>query len=250
MSCLFTLRHVGYSGPRVQPRHAHEALQLSMVLRGGVEETVGNTTHEGAALHIAAKDAGLEHANRWPSGGTQIVRLEAYGESLAHLAACDSAPAWRWRFDPVAIRAFLRLASLPDGSAVSAGGADGSDLIAALVARPMARDNTIPPMWLVDVVRTLEANWTPELDTAVLAHQAHVHPVYLARCVRRWYGVSVGDLLRRQRLRQTVAQLAASRDRLAIVAYRCGFADEAHCSRSVRAALGLAPSALRAMIAA
>ncbi len=249
MPCLLTLRHVDYTGALRQPRHVHDALQISMLLRGGVEEMVGRVSHEGAALHIATKDSGLAHANHWARGRSRLVRLEARDESLGHLAAADAAPAWRWRFDPVAIRAFLRLASRPDGTEVSADAADCCDLLAALVARPVAHDARTPPIWLAEVVRDLEASWTPTLDTAVLAHRANVHPVYLARCVRRWYGVSVGDLLRRQRLRQTVAQLATSRDRLAMVAYRCGFADEAHCSRSVRAALGVSPATLRATMA-
>lgn len=250
MSAPLTLHRASYTGALVQPPHQHDALQLSMVLTGGVEETVGGVTHTGAPLHIAVKDAGVAHANRWAPGGARLVRLEAHGQSLAQLTGTPEAPVWRWRFDPPAIRAFLRLTARNAESTASTNCSDTVDLLAALVARPDACAHGVPPRWLVEVIEQLTAEWTPQLDTATLASRAGVHPVYLARCVRRWYGVSVGDLLRRERLRHVVARLAHSRERLAIVAYHCGFADEAHCVRSVRQALGTTPAALRTALSA
>ncbi|GAB1343085.1 helix-turn-helix transcriptional regulator [Gemmatimonas sp.] len=250
MSAPLTLHKARYTGALVQPLHQHDALQLSMVLTGAVEETVGGITYTGAPLHIAVKDAGVAHANRWAPGGAQLVRLEAHGQSLAQLTGMPEAPAWRWRFDPPAIRAFLRVASGNAESIASTDCSDTADLLAALVARPAPRATGAPPQWLATVVDQLAAEWSPQLETVTLARRAGVHPVYLARCVRRWYGVSVGDLLRRERLRHVVAQLAHSRDRIALVAYACGFADEAHCIRTVRQALGVTPAALRTELTA
>jgi AraC family transcriptional regulator len=242
------LEQTVYAGALVQPTHHHDALQLSMLLNGGVEETVAGVCHVGAPLHISVKDAGVDHDNRWAPGGARLIRLEASNETLANLTACDSAPSWRWRFDPVAIRAFLRLTTTStsaDRVTVDASDPDCSDLLAALVARPVTKTVGAPPVWLVEVVRSVEATWSPQLGTQALARSANVHPVYLARCVRRWYGVSVGDLLRCERLRRTVALLANARDRVALVAHQQGFADEAHCTRTIRAALGVTPAALR-----
>jgi AraC family transcriptional regulator len=250
MPAPLTLHRASYTGTLVQPPHQHDALQLSMILTGAVEETVGGVSHAGAPLHIAVKDAGVAHANRWGPSGAQLVRLEAHGQSLAQLTDTPEAPVWRWRFDPPAIRAFLRLATGAAGSTPLSDASDTADLLAALVARPAASATGVPPRWLADVIEQLMAEWTPQLDTATLARRAGVHPVYLARCVRRWYGVSVGDLLRRERLRHVVAQLAHSRDRIAIVAYQCGFADEAHCVRTVRQVLGTTPAALRTALTA
>lgn len=88
MSAPLTLHKARYTGALVQPLHQHDALQLSMVLTGAVEETVGGITYTGAPLHIAVKDAGVAHANRWAPGGAQLVRLEAHGQSPRSLPAC------------------------------------------------------------------------------------------------------------------------------------------------------------------
>ncbi|WP_373065388.1 helix-turn-helix transcriptional regulator [Gemmatimonas sp.] len=250
MSPLLTLTRSYYAGALVQPPHAHDALQISMLLTGRVEETVGGTTHEAAPLHVAVKDAGLEHANRWALGGATLLRLEARGASLGSLTGHAAAPAWRWRFDPVAIRAFLRLAVNVHPERAIEEDTDGHDLLAALVAEPHDTPCRTPPRWLTDVIERLVAEWTPTLDTGAIAAWAHVHPVYLARCVRRWYGVSVGDLLRRERLRHTVQRLANSSERIAMVAHANGFADEAHCTRTIRDALGATPAALRRQLCA
>lgn len=245
-----SLHRTCYASVLVQPRHAHAELQISMVLTGGVDETVAGDTRTGAPLHIAIKDAGVEHANRWSPVGARMARLEFAGHgttnaTLAALTGDATAPTWRWRFDAAAARAFLRVFADPTRAHVAADDVDVVDLLAAIVARPAAIARGAPPAWLCDVIAQLDAAWTPSLGTAQLAQQAGVHPVYLARCVRRWYGVSVGDLLRRERLRRTVAHLANAPDRVSMVALSHGYADEAHCARSVRAALGMAPAALR-----
>ena len=178
MSTVLTLTRAHYEGALVQPPHAHDALQISMLLTGRVEETVGGTTHDAAPLHVAVKDAGLEHANRWAEGGTTLLRLEAPGKSLASLTGHPTAPTWRWRFDPTAIRAFLRLAASVNAEGVIDGDTDGSDLLAALVAEPRDTPSGTPPRWLTDVIERLVAEWTPRLDTGVIATSAHVHPVY------------------------------------------------------------------------
>jgi AraC family transcriptional regulator len=250
MSFTLTLTRSHYAGALVQPPHAHDALQISMLLTGRVEETVAGTTHAAAPLHVAVKDAGLEHANRWAEGGATVLRLEAPGESLVSLTGHPAAPTWRWRFDPVAIRAFLRLAVHVHPERVIAGDTDGTDLLAVLVAEPRDMPNGTPPRWLTDVIERLVAEWTPTLDTGAIAAWAGVHRVYLARCVRRWYGLSVGDILRRERLRHTVQRLANSRERIAMVAHASGFADEAHCTRTVRDAFGVTPAALRRQLRA
>lgn len=248
MTAHFTLQRVCYDGALVQPRHRHESMQVSMLLTGAVEETVSDTTYVAAPLHVSVKDAGLAHANRWHERGARLIRLELHAQSLAGITQSGLAPPWRWRFDPVSARAFLRIAADASSSHVSTYNADCADLLAALVAQPIRVDRGTPPRWIVDVVRTVADAWTPQLDTATLAERAGVHPVYLARCVRRWFGVSVGDLLRTERLRRTVARLADSPERVALVAYSYGYADEAHCTRSVRQALGITPAALRRLL--
>ena len=58
-----------YSDDQLFPRHRHEELQFSLILRGGVSETVGGRMEVGRALSVVSKDSGLFHADRFHPEG-------------------------------------------------------------------------------------------------------------------------------------------------------------------------------------
>ena len=229
--------------------HRHDDLHLSLVLRGTLSETVGGETVQAAPLGVVVKAPDLVHANCWGDKGARLARLSFPQATLAALSEHPGRDvAWRWSHEAQVARPFLQLLHRHQRlgmTRVAASDTDLSDLVAALTARPTPHSAGTAPRWLQDVVQRVHDDWHPMLDGHQLAAEAHVHPVYLARCVRRWYGVSLGSLLRHERLRRTAATLTASRVRGALVAQHCGFADEAHMSREVKAALGLSPRALR-----
>ena len=82
----------------------------------------------------------------------------------------------------------------------------------------------------------------------VVRRRAGVHPVYLARCVRRWYGTTVGDELRRLRLGASIAMLTNSQSTVSTVAHCGGYSDEPHFCRSTQNTLGLTPRRLRQLV--
>lgn len=241
-----------YASAQRQAPHRHDELHLSLVLRGGLSETVGRETAQGAPLSVVVKAPDLVHANAWGNEGARLARLSLPQATLAALTEHPGRDtAWRWYHDVQVARPFLRLVQRHQqlGTRImTAGDTDLNDLVAALTARPDRVATGEAPRWLRDVVQRLHESWHPSLDGHQLAAEARVHPVYLARCIRRWYGVSLGSLLRHERLRYTAAMLTASRLRGALVAQHCGFADEAHMSREVKALLGLSPRTLRAVV--
>ncbi|HVZ48464.1 MAG TPA: helix-turn-helix domain-containing protein, partial [Gemmatimonadaceae bacterium] len=215
-------------GTRHEP-HAHDDLQISVVLRGEVEERVGPHVERAAALSVVVKDPRVTHADRFGAEGALIVRLSARGGGLADLVDDPSrALPWRWTHDPAVAAPFLRIAErgARGERAFAVDDDDVTDLIAALSARaaPLAAGAT--PAWLVDAVRSIDEGWRPGLTVRDVACAARVHPVYLARCVRRWHGVSAGDLVRRARLRHAAREVAARRVTVSAIAHALGYADE------------------------
>ena len=240
-----------YPTAHKQPPHRHDDLHLSLVLRGTLSETVGGETVLAAPLSVVVKAPDLVHANCWGEAGARLARLSLPQATLAALCEHPGRDvAWRWSHDAQVARPFLQLLHRHQQlgmTRVEPTDTDLGDLVAVLTARPTHDISGPAPRWLQEVVQRVHDDWHPLLDGHQLAAEAGVHPVYLARCVRRWYGVSLGSLLRHERLRRTAATLTASRMRGALVAQHCGYADEAHMSREVKAALGLSPRALRAV---
>ncbi|MCU0636359.1 MAG: AraC family transcriptional regulator [Gemmatimonadaceae bacterium] len=234
-----------------QPAHTHDALHLSVVLRGVVHEEVGAHAVCAGPLDVVAKDPGVRHANAWGTTGARLARLSLPGGCLRDLIdTAATAPAWRWTHDPRVARPFLRLvARQHEGTrAVAPDDADVVDLLAAFTARRSGEPHGTPPAWLRDAMTFLRESTGPALTGRDVAAHAHVHPVYLARCVRRWYGLGLGEAIRARRLRAAVADITTSDTLLAPIAHAHGYADEAHLSRAVRRVTGLPPGRLRRLV--
>src|SRR5688572_14487115 len=180
-----------YSGDQPFPRHRHEELQLSLILRGGVSETVDGRSEIGRALSVVSKDSGLFHADRFHREGAKIARLSMPRSIMNDLVDPDRpVDDWRWTHDPRVARPFLslvrraRVDSLRFFSVIDA---DVTDLLAAFSARRTIIEAGAPPVWLREVMSELRETWNAEMTVGDVARRAGVHPVYLARCVRRWY---------------------------------------------------------------
>jgi AraC family transcriptional regulator len=232
--------------------HEHGDLQVSLILSGRVRERVGNREESGAALSVVVKDPGVRHADDFGDGGAFMARLSVPRVEFASLTEGPgrSVP-WRWTHEARVAAPFLRLvrrAGLAERT-FAADDDDIVDLVAAISARRVPSDGA-PPAWLAAIVAGISEGWRPGLSVAELAGRAGVHPVYLARCIRRWYGVAAGDVLREARLSRAADALVGTAGTVSSVAHRMGFADEAHLCRSFSAATGSTPARFRRAAAA
>jgi AraC family transcriptional regulator len=231
------------------PVHEHEELQISLILRGAVEERVGGAVERGGALSVVVKDPGVRHADDFGRRGAFIARLSVPRADFACLVedAGRAAP-WRWTHDARVAAPFLRIVNRGNVGerSFATDDVDVVDLVAAISSRPDAPAGA-PPQWLAATVRELREGWTAGLTVAGVARRARVHPVYLARCIRRWYGIAAAALLRDARLRHAADALVDGHSTVSSVAHGTGFSDEAHLCRSFVEAAGCTPARFRSM---
>jgi AraC family transcriptional regulator len=234
-----------YRGDAYQGPHKDPGLQISLVIRGAVAESVGGATEYAGALSVVVKDPDVVHADRFGPGGADILRLSARRMFADLLDDPKRSRPWTWVHEPTIAAPFLRLAARITGasSEVAPDDPDVVDLVALLTARRVR--TTRPPEWLIRTMESLREQWHPSLTVADVASQAGVHPVYLARCVRRWYGVGVAEELRRIRLSASAEALAGGRETVARVAHTHAFADEPHLCREFSRSTGMTPGRFR-----
>jgi AraC family transcriptional regulator len=239
-----------YRGGVRQLPHSHDELHLSIVLSGRIAETVSGVTEFGSALSVVVKDAGVVHANHF-SPGTKLARLSLPDGTLAALVDDPSRSAcWQWKHDAIVAKPYLRLIRRANGATCTFAADDDDlvDLCAALTARkaiPVCGD---PPAWLAQVICELRCSWHPDVTVAAIAQRAGVHPVYLARCVRRWYGVGLAEELRRLRLQSASIALADAARTISDVAHAQGFSDEPHLCRDFERGFGMTPGRYRKLV--
>ncbi len=250
---MFTLACSPYSPGTSQPAHAHDDLQITLVLRGSLEERVGATVERATALSIVVKDPGVVHDDRFGTAGALTARLTLQGAALADLVEHPSrALAWRWMHGGALAKPFLRIVrrGVEGNRQFAVDHDDILDMVAALSARLGVATPRGQPRWLTDAVTGMRDGWRAGLTVRDVAGAAGVHPVYFARCVRRWYGVGAADLLRQARLRNAARHIAAGGPTIAMVAHASGFADESHLNREFSQVAGVPPARFRRLTSA
>ncbi|HJP60056.1 MAG TPA: AraC family transcriptional regulator, partial [Gemmatimonadaceae bacterium] len=216
-----------------------------------VAEAVSGVTEYAGALSIVAKDAGVVHADRFGPTGAKLARLTLPSGTIGGLIDDPRrAPTWQWKHRPDIAKSFLRLVRRASVgvSAFDTDDPDLLDILALLTARPVSSPRGSPPGWLEQTMADLRQSWHPGLTVRDVARVAGVHPVYLARSVRRWYGTGVGEELRNLRFRRAVAAIAGSKATVSNVAHETGFSDEAHLCRSFQQSLGISPRRYRTLL--
>ena len=243
------VREVTYEPHLLQQRHAHAETTITLVLAGSLRETVGSAQEIARALSVVMKPGDTEHADLFGDRGARTVQIGLNERDAAVLREWEpTTRAWRWTHAGPAVPAFLRLLALhrayPRDEALIERGV--ADVLASL--REVADDSRRPPpVWLRRVREEIHDTGSG-VRVRNLAASAGVHPVYLARQFRRFFGSSVVSYLQRQRVMRAAELIASSSMPLSAVAFQAGFADQSHLNRSFRAGTGLTPGAYAGFI--
>jgi AraC family transcriptional regulator len=246
---VIRVREVRYGPGLLQPRHAHAETTVTLVVAGSLRETVGRTQEMARALSIVVKPGDTEHADQFGERGTRTVQIGLTAPEAAALREWEpAARQWRWTHAGPAVPAFLRLLAIvrtrPDDEVLRERGV--TDVLSSL--REVADDTRAePPVWLSRVREEMD-DVGPGARVRDIAARAGVHPVYLARQFRRFFGSSVVSYLQRHRVTRAADLIASSSLPLSTIAFQSGFADQSHLSRSFRNGTGLTPGAYAGFI--
>lgn len=228
--------------------HGHAKFSICHVLRGGFIEA----GRQGDALltpgTAVAKQPGQEHSNQFGPNGCLSLAVEVDSGLLEELRdAVPGLPAL-----PVAplqgidapIREICQEIAMELSCPVVLEEAALRLLWVLGVSGRRARRLT-RPSWLDRVRERLHSDPCASLGLTELAAAAGVHHVHLARSFRARFGLTVGEYLRRLRVRRACSLITSSDLSLVEVAARAGFADQAHMTRTLQHMLGVTPGSLR-----
>ncbi|GIL41177.1 helix-turn-helix transcriptional regulator [Roseiterribacter gracilis] len=220
------------------PKHRHDNSYLCIVLDGSYDEHVAGNTYAARAGSVFVHPAGETHADQFGHAGGTC--LDLHFES--------GFGGWR------RIAASPRQANLPALAASFARELAAQDRIAAFALEALthevlgiladAQAGALGASWVARVRAAMNDDPARDWTLADLAAIASVHPIHVARQFRRDTGRSVQAHLRERRLLHAASRLAAG-EAPADVAAACGYYDQAHLNRAVRARLHTTPARLR-----
>jgi AraC family transcriptional regulator len=244
----FSVTDARYDEPHTLPPHAHQRSVVVFVLGGLVRERFGSRLEDcarGTALTIPAGHSHSETFTNRPTHGliVEIGDDKACALRLGSTGLCRHAAIRGHQIAALGDALYREFRSPDDATPLAV---DGLLLqLAAAATRDGRRPPPIRPRWLVSVTDAIRAELKAPLRIADLAHDAGVHPVYLARAFRRHYGCSPADFIRRLRVDAARTALAGTDLPISAVARLTGFADQSHLTRIFRRAVGTSPGCYR-----
>ncbi|HEX8450919.1 MAG TPA: AraC family transcriptional regulator [Longimicrobium sp.] len=249
LGVLRVLRAEYGPGDRFEP-HAHGHAYLCFPLRGGFAESSGTSERVCRPGSVIFRPAGERHATRFGAQGARCLIVEMDDRWMDGVAARGAVPGsrsaevrggrTRWLAHQLdeELRACDAASVLAlEGLVLTALG----EVSRAADAPPGAR----APLWLQGVLERVRAEAGAPPALSLLARDAGVHPVHLAREFRRHVGCTVGEYLRRARIERACAALASSARTISSIAHEAGFADHSHFTRTFRRHTGTTPLAYR-----
>jgi len=100
------------------------------------------------------------------------------------------------------------------------------------------------PSWIVPLKELLHDDHTT-LSLQYLSEKLGVHPVHLSRTIPKYFSTTLGDYLRKQKIKQALSYLMNSNFSLTEISYICGFSDQSHFTRTFKLYFGVTPKAFR-----
>jgi AraC family transcriptional regulator len=224
--------------------HAHEPGQICFVLEGEYRERASDGEHWFHPGELQFHAPGERHSNVFSSDSDVLALLISidrprWTHVTAHRPVIPDAVLRNCERE---IRRELRHADEAARAALEA----WAMLCVSRLARHADVDLANEPSWLREAANLVKEHAADPISLSTLAATVGVHRATLSAAFRRFRRISVGQCIRRERVRQVRKALVTSKMPLCEIATECGSHDQAHMGRVFRKATGFSPGAYRA----
>lgn len=233
--------------PRLSERrqHSHPWLHLSIVQRGLYTRSLGKKISHYPAGTMALLATDDSHSDRYEPG-TKCLHIVIPSHLETRLAR-DFACRGRTPLTPVhpinveCSVALYREFEQPDSHSPFVIEAVLLDMVSRELGLAAERSHLRPP-WIRTVLQYLDKTYDQPWSLTDVAREVGVHPVYLCRAFSEHLGMTLGQYVRKLRVRRGWQLLSIGNDgKIADIANESGFADESHFSREFGKVYGISP---------
>jgi AraC family transcriptional regulator len=220
-----------------------------LVVKGGYSESCGSSAVYCRRPTLVLQPPEQAHCDQICSDGAEDLIVEIMPDRLADIKRAlpiFRQPAYFDEGPALALarrlhRQFLRT------DAASCLAVEGLVLeVLAEVARKRSDEfSGAAPAWLRRVCDLLHDCVAEQLSLETLARDAGVHPTHLCRAFRKHFQSSIGEYVRRLRVRKAGEELTRTTHPIAQIAQTTGFYDQAHLNRAFRNHFGMTPGEFR-----
>lgn len=244
-----SLTQTHYDGALELPLHAHQRPYFAFILSGTFLEYCDRRSHVRTPGSIIFRPAGEVHRQTFASGQVRLFRTELgsrYFQELDKInVPVDHSNNFIHAQDMLTTVRKLYREFQTENDSSSQLILEGLVLeligsFARYSSLLTPRNKPIPP-WLLRVCDLIEERYTEPITLQMLAREAGVHPVTLAREHRRHFKHPVGYVIRQKRIEFATRQIIDGNRSLAEIAVAAGFYDQTHFTKIFRAFIGTTP---------
>ncbi len=225
--------------------HSHKEGTITFLIYGSFKEEFCGKEFECGQFDILHKPAGTEHRNVYHKEGAHSLLIEffndnndlnEYSENGKYIPACNT---------EFAQNLAIKLCSLfYKGSQLVSLAAEELELEISQSNYLLKKEAKIPP-WLKKSKEYLDANIFENVTLSCLSEIADVHPVYFARCFRKFYNYPVSQYLHKKRLSNAIKKISSAQHKISEIAYEHGYSDQSHFTHFFKRETGFTPKAFR-----
>ena len=245
----FSITDAWFPANTVLEPHTHARAIFAVMMAGSFSNRIAGREYDCTPASFWTEPLGEKHANRGGTAGARVFVVQPDPER-AHVMQ-QFAPlldAIRYGHNAtVAIDARRALAEVGTDDQLAPLAIESlvfSMLIAAARLTSL-RTHDRAPRWVQQARDYVHANYRRSFRISDVASLVGVEPSHLAHVFRHFYGSTVGEYARAQRLSWALEQLEHSDTPIAKIAVSAGYCDQSHLTREVKRALGVGAAAYR-----
>lgn len=225
--------------------HAHAENTVTFILQGSFREEFYGKEFECNQFDLLYKPAYTVHRNNYYKYGTHSLLIEFFEEIDAVGNYKQSGSFISSNQKEFAQNIALKLYSLLEAQNNLA--SFTADELALEFAKPDTNieNERRPPLWLAKTKEYLEANIFENITLSALSNLANVHPVYYARCFRKFTRYSVSQYIHKKRISAAIEKLTNHNNSISEIANDFGYTDQSHFTHFFKRETGFTPHAFR-----
>jgi AraC family transcriptional regulator len=239
-----TVALTSYSGKHDQEDwHSHEHASISLLINGTHGEELSGRRHIRRPGQLKFIPAGEAHRCEGYVPGTIKINLDLTPDLLLSAGLTEDELDDLIPASMTAKFGLLKLYhELEDGGGYV--NTSGQMLLLSLLRPPAKRAKNLPA-WALQLRALLQDEWNSAIDLQELSHRLGVHPVTISRYFPHYFSATLGDHMRQIKVDRALSFIKETKWSLTEIAYKCGFADQAHFTRTFKTVTGYLPKDFR-----
>ncbi len=221
--------------------HSHEKPLISFVLYGNNTEYRKEKTIERTAGSIDFYHSGEIHKNVYSKFPSKHISIELDRDFLLNYGYTETEVELAVKKNSDAVFTFIKLMHEATVNDLHSKSAVEMLFIAFMENSLRAKNEAQFPTWIKSVRDILNDRWNENISLTELSECVNVHPTSISKYFRKYFSCTLGEYIRKLKVRHSINLLHTSNYSLTETAHVCGFADQSHFTRVFKSCTGYLP---------